>query len=82
MQSYATMRETLTRPHLDINDVARLLKLDITSVRRLVQERKLPAYQIGGQAYGHLRFHPADVERVLNQWREIGAHQWETRGGR
>ena len=76
------MRETLTRPLLDSAEVARLLNTDITNVYRLVQRGDLPALQIGGRARGHLRFYPADVERVLLTWRTIGATHWETRGAR
>lgn len=54
---------------LDVGEIAQLLKVSETSVRRLVRSRRIPHYRLGGEA-GPLRF---DSDEVLAALREPAA---------
>ena len=46
-----------------VEEVARALKFDPYTIRRLVREKKIPAFKIGGQ----WRFKKDDINRLLNK---------------
>ena len=46
-----------------VEEVARALKFDPYTIRRLVREKKIPAFKIGGQ----WRFKKYDINRLLNK---------------
>ena len=58
--------QALSEPLLSMAEVARLLKLSVKSVHRLVARGSLPCYRIGRL----VRFAPGDVFRWLEARRE------------
>ncbi|HEU4329417.1 MAG TPA: helix-turn-helix domain-containing protein [Roseiflexaceae bacterium] len=51
----------MTDPILDVEDVAKRLKISVSTVRRLVREGELSAYRIGKQ----LRFSENQIQEYL-----------------
>jgi excisionase family DNA binding protein len=52
-------------PMLTVADVRSRLNVSISTVRRLIRERKLPAYRVGGS----LRFKPEEVAAYIDAQR-------------
>jgi excisionase family DNA binding protein len=52
---------------LDIETAAQQLGVSVKTIRRLVQEKELPAYRIGRQ----LRFKPEELDAFLEENRTI-----------
>jgi excisionase family DNA binding protein len=54
---------------LTIDEVRNQLNVSISTVRRLVHDRKLPAYRVGGR----LRFKPEEVAAYIDSQRVGGS---------
>ena len=52
-------------PMLTVDDVRSRLNVSISTVRRLIRDRKLPAYRVGGR----LRFKPEEVAAYIDAQR-------------
>lgn len=53
---------------LDIEDVARILGVEIVTVRRMINRGELPAIVLGDNRRGLIRIRPTSLERTLTRW--------------
>ena len=53
---------------LAVEDVAKMLNVTATSVRRYIADGALPALRLGGSPTGKLRIRRSDVEARMREW--------------
>ena len=63
---------------IDVEGLARLLRVDVAFVRRLVSERRIPYLKVGR----YVRFEPADVWAWLDDRRVAAEPERPTSSGR
>jgi excisionase family DNA binding protein len=58
---------------LTIPEVAKLLKISVTSVRRLQQQRRIPFFKVGGG----IRFTRSDIDAYLQKRRVLSIDSYK-----
>jgi excisionase family DNA binding protein len=61
------MPAALGAPLLDINEVAEYLGVSHWTVRRWIEQGRLPVVQIGGKS-APIRIRPESLQRVTSRW--------------
>lgn len=63
-----SMRTLDTRPMLTVEQIAEQFGVDITTVRRWINDGLLPAVQLGGHSRGPIRVRPSALDQTLSRW--------------
>lgn len=62
------MRTTEADRLLDVFDVASCLGVSVATVRRMIGEGQIPAFQMRGRLGGAIRVRESDLDRLVQRW--------------